>query len=54
MVVGDGPLNSNFRCLSLDELRNNIVVCDGGATDSDAIKDTSGILCLRARKRDHV
>jgi hypothetical protein len=32
---------------SLDELRNNIVVCDGGATDSDAIKDASVILCLR-------
>jgi len=52
VVVGNGPLKLNVRCLSLDELKNNIVVCDGGATDLDAIKDTSGILCLRFRKDD--
>jgi len=52
VVVGNGPLQSNVRCLSLDELRQNIVVCDGGATDLDAIKDTSGIICLRVRKND--
>ena len=52
MVVGNGPLKSNVRCLSLDELRKNIVVCDGGATTSDAIKDTPGILCLRILKGD--
>jgi len=52
VVVGDSPLKSNVKFLSLKELRNNIVVCDGGATDSDAIKDTSGILCLRVRKGD--
>jgi hypothetical protein len=52
--VGNGPLKSNVRRLSLDEIRKNIVVCDGGATDSDAIKDTPtpGILCLRIRNRD--
>jgi hypothetical protein len=52
VVVGNGPLKSNVRRLTLDELRKNIVVCDGGATDSDAIKDTPGILCLRIRNRD--
>ena len=52
VVVGNGPLKSNVRCLSLDELRTNIVVCDGGATTSDAIKDTPGILCLRILKGD--
>ncbi len=40
LKLKDVVVNSNVRCLSLDELRNNIVVCDGGATDSDAIKDT--------------
>ena len=39
MVVGNGPLKLNVKCLSLNELRNNIVVCDGGDTDSDAIKE---------------
>ncbi len=52
VVVGNGPLKLNVRCLSLDELKNNIVVCDGGATDLDAIKDTSDILCLCVRKDD--
>jgi hypothetical protein len=53
VVVGDGPLKSNIKCLSLNELRNNIVVCDGGDTDSDAVKDiSSGIHCLRIREGD--
>ena len=52
LKLKDVVVNSNVRCLSLDELRNNIVVCDGGATDLDAIKDTSGILCLRVCKDD--
>jgi len=52
LKLKDVVVNSNVRCLSLDELRNKIVVCDGGATDSDAIKDTSGILCLRVLKGD--
>ena len=41
MVVGNGPLKSNVKCLSLNEQRNNIVVCDGGDTDLDAIKNIS-------------
>ena len=52
LKLKDVVVNSNVKCLSMDELRNNIVVCDGGATDSDAIKDTSGILCLRVRRDD--
>jgi len=45
-------LKSNVKCLSLNELRINIVVCDGGDTDSDAIKDTYVIHCLRVREGD--
>ena len=41
--VGNGPLKSNVKCLSLNYIRNNIVVCNGGDTDSDAIKHTPGI-----------
>jgi len=52
VVVDNGPLKSNVKCLSLNELRNNIVGCDGGDTDSDAIKDTCGIHCLRVREGD--
>jgi hypothetical protein len=43
VVVGNGPLKSNVKCLSLNYIRNNIVVCNGGDTDLDAIKNTSGI-----------
>ena len=46
VVVGNGLLKLNVKCLSLNYIRNNIVVCDGGDTDSDAIKNTSGIHCL--------
>ena len=52
VVVGNGPLKLNVKCLSLNELRNNIVVCDGGDTDSDAIKDTYGIHCLCVHEGD--
>jgi hypothetical protein len=52
VVVGNGPLKLNVKCLSLNELRINIVVCDGGDTDSDAIKDTYGIHCLRVCEGD--
>ncbi len=45
-------MKSNVKCLSLNYIRNNIVVCDGGDTDSDAIKHTSGIHPLRIRERD--
>ncbi len=38
VVVGNGPLKLNVKCLSLNYIRNNIVVCDGGDTDSDAKK----------------
>ncbi len=46
VVVGNGLLKSNDKCLSLNYIRNNIVVCDGSDTDLDAIKNTSGIHCL--------
>jgi hypothetical protein len=52
VVVGNGPLKSNVKCLSLNELRNNIVVCDGDDTDLDAIKDTYGIHCFHVREGD--
>ncbi len=38
VVVGNGLLKLNVKCLSLNYIRNNIVVCIGGDTDSDAIK----------------
>jgi hypothetical protein len=38
VVVGNGLLKSNVKCLSLNYIRNNIVVCNGGDTDLDAIK----------------
>jgi len=40
VVVGNGILTP--KRLSLNYIRNNIVVCDGGATDSDAIKSRYG------------
>ncbi len=52
VVVGIGPLKLNDKCLSLNYIRNNIVVCDGGDTDSDAIKHTSGIHPLQIREGD--
>jgi hypothetical protein len=52
VVVGNGPLKSNVKRLSLNYIRNNIVVCDGGATDSDAIKSRYGIHYLRIREGD--
>jgi hypothetical protein len=52
VVVGKGLLKSNAKCLSLNYIRNNIAVCNGGDTDSDAIKNTSGIHCYRIREGD--
>ena len=52
VVVGNGPLKSNVKCLNLDYIRKNIVVCDGGDTDSDGIKHTSAIHPLRIREGD--
>jgi hypothetical protein len=52
VVVGNGPLESNVKRLSLNYIRNNIVVCNGGDTDLDAIKHTSGIHPLRIREGD--
>jgi hypothetical protein len=52
VVVGNGPLKLNNKCLSLNYIRNNIVVCNRGDTDLDAIKHTPGIHPLRIRDRD--
>jgi hypothetical protein len=52
VVVGNGLLKSNVKCLSLNYIRNNIVVCNGGDTDLDAIKNTSSIHCLQIREGD--
>ncbi len=55
MDVGNFPLTSNVKCLSLSYIRTNVVVCDRGDTDSNAIKNTSsinGIHCLRIREVD--
>jgi hypothetical protein len=52
VVVGNGPLKSNVKRLSLNYIRNNIVVCDGGVTDSDAIKSSYGIYYLQIRECD--
>jgi hypothetical protein len=41
VVIGNGIFTP--KRLSLNYIRNNIVVCDGGATDSDAIKSRYGI-----------
>jgi hypothetical protein len=52
VMVGKGALKSNVKCLNLDYIRNNIVVCDGGDTDLDGIKHTSAIRPLRIREGD--
>lgn len=45
-----------FQCMSLDYIRNNVVVCDGGESPEDAIQNTSctfkRIHCLRIRDGD--
>ncbi len=50
VVVGNGILKP--KRLSLNYIRNNIVVCDGGATNLDAIKSRYGIHYLQIRERD--
>jgi hypothetical protein len=50
VVVGNGILMP--KCLSLNYIRNNIVVCNGGATDLDAIKNRYGIHSFRIREHD--
>jgi len=50
VVVGNGILTPKH--LSLNYIRNNIVVCDGGATDLDAIKSRYGIHYLQIREGD--
>ena len=50
VVVGNGILTP--KRLSLNYIRNNIVVCDGGATDLDAIKSRYGIHYLQIREGD--
>ncbi len=49
-MVGNGILTP--KRLSLNYIRNNIVVCDGGATDLDAIKSRFGIHYLWIREGD--
>jgi hypothetical protein len=43
VVVGNVTLKKSIQCLSLSYIRNNIVVCNGGDTDLDAIKNTSAV-----------
>jgi hypothetical protein len=43
VVVGNVTLKKSIQCLSLSYIRNNIVVCDRGDTDLDAIKNTSAV-----------
>ena len=38
VVVGKVPLSEKVQCLSMNYMRNNIVVCDGSDTDSNGIK----------------
>ena len=47
MVIGNGSFTPT--CLSLNYIRKNSVVCDGGVTESDALKSKYGIhyLCVR-------
>jgi hypothetical protein len=39
VTVGKVPLSEKVRCLKMSYIRNNIVVCDGGDTDRDGIKN---------------
>ena len=39
-MVGKVPLSKKVQCLSMNYMRNNIVVCDGSSTDSDGIKNS--------------
>ena len=50
MVVGNGIFTP--KCLSLNYIRKNIVVCDGGATESNALKSRYGIHYLGIREHD--
>jgi hypothetical protein len=50
VVIGNGTFTP--KCLSLNYIRKNSVVCDGGATESDALKSKYGIHYLRIRERD--
>ena len=50
VVVGKGILTP--KRFNLNYIRNNIVVCDGGATDLDAIDSRFGIHYLRIRDGD--
>ena len=50
VVVGKGILTP--KRFNLNFIRNNIVVCDGGATDLDAIDSRFGIHYLRIRDGD--
>jgi len=50
VVVGNGILTP--KRLSLNYIRNNVVVCDGGATDLDSIDSRFGIHYLRIRDGD--
>ena len=40
------------KCLTLNFIRKKSVVCDGGATESDALKSKYGIIYLRIREGD--
>jgi hypothetical protein len=50
VVIGNGKFTP--KCLSLNYIRKNSVVCDGGATESDALKSKYGIHYLRVLKGD--
>ena len=50
VVIGNGKFTP--KCLSLNYIRKNSVVCDGGATESDALKSKYGIHYLWIRERD--
>jgi hypothetical protein len=50
VVIGNGIFLP--KCLTLNFIRKNSVVCDGGATESDALKSKYGIIYLRIREGD--
>ena len=49
-MIGNGIFTP--KCLSLNYIRKNSVVCDGGATESDALKSKYGIHYLRVLNGD--
>ena len=50
VVIGNGSFKP--KCLSKNYIRKNSVVCDGGATESDALTSKYGIHYLRVRDGD--